>query len=578
MIPALLDPSTRSPGEHEIYHRLQDDPATREWIVLHSLDIQHHVTSVAGELDFLILVPGKGALALEVKACRSLRREGGLWYYGSEPKGDPRGPFKQASQAMHSVRGLLERRPDLRRVPFWSAVLFPYIRFEDESDEWHTWQVIDTFAFHSHALSALVTNVLDRGRAFLAAHGGGWFDQASGEPTVRQCDAIAQLLRPDFEITRKPSDLRLEREQELAVFTEEQFEALDSMAVNDRVAFEGAAGTGKTFLAMEAARRAALEGGRVLFLCFNNMLGDWLQRTNAHLAPAVTTRTLHSYMLAQLGTFPPSSGRKSSYWETVLPNQALEAMLDKAEFSPFDVLVVDEAQDILRNEYVDVLDFALAGGLAAGVWRFFGDFERQALYGSANLSLEEFCASRGGHPARFHLGSNCRNTPRIVQLIKTLARLESGYTKILRPDTGVEPRLKFYASPEDASDLLAATLKDLYDEGFRGQDIVVLSPRAAGSAAERIEAPPWPHRLAPAREAGAGQIPYATIHAFKGLEAAAVVLTDIEAVDGPEMQSLFYVGITRATDRLSVLIDEAVRPSLSRLLARVPERESEPVG
>lgn len=578
MIPALLDTTTQSPGEREIYHRLRDDPGTRDWTVLHSLDIQHHVTAVAGELDFLVLVPGKGALALEVKACRSLRRENGLWYYGSDPKGDPRGPFKQASRAMHSVRNLLERRPDLRTVPFWSAVLFPYVRFEDESDEWHAWQVIDTLAMRSQPLSALVTNVLERGRAFLADHGSGWFDEATGEPTERQCNAIAQLLRPDFEITRKPSDLRLARDQELTVFTKEQFEALDAMAVNDRVAFEGAAGTGKTFLAIEAARRAALEGKRVLFLCFNSMLGDWLQRANAQLAPAVTTRTVHSYMLGQAGTSPPANGRDSSYWETALPNEALEAMLGMPEFTPFDVLIADEAQDILRNEYLDVLDFALAGGLAAGNWRFFGDFERQSLYGSASLSIEDFCTTRGGHPSRFHLGNNCRNTPRIVQLITTLARMESGYTKILRPDTGAEPRLKFYASRDDAPALLAETLKSLWDDQFRGQDIVILSPRAAGSAAERVDAPPWSDRLAPAREAGAGQIPYATIHAFKGLEAAAVVLTDIEAVDGPEMESLFYVGITRATDRLVVLMNEALRPSLSKLLAHMPAKESEPVG
>jgi superfamily I DNA/RNA helicase len=308
------------------------------------------------------------------------------------------------------------------------------------------------------------------------------------------------------------------------------------------------------------------------------MLGDWLQRANAQLAPAVTTRTVHSYMLGQAGTPPPANGRDSSYWETALPNEALEAMLGMPEFTPFDVLIADEAQDILRNEYLDVLDYALAGGLAAGNWRFFGDFERQSLYGSASLSIEDFCTTRGGHPSRFHLGNNCRNTPRIVQLITTLARMESGYTKILRPDTGTEPRLKFYASRDDAPALLAETLKSLWDDRFRGQDIVILSPRAAGSAAQRVDAPPWSDRVAPAREAGAGQIPYATIHAFKGLEAAAVVLTDIEAVDGPEMESLFYVGITRATDRLVVLMNDAVRPSLSKLLAHIPAKESEPVG
>lgn len=579
MLPAMLDSATRSPGEREVFHRLQNDPATSTWIVLHSLDLSHHVRSVVGELDFLVLIPGKGALALEVKACRTLRRENGLWYYGGEEKGDPRGPFKQGADAMHSVRALIERRPDLRRVPFWSAVLFPYVRFDERSDEWHDWQVLDSQKYHSHPLSELLEHVLDRGRDFLQTQRSAkWFDDASAEPTVRQCQAIAQILRPDFEISRTPTDLRREREHELAVFTEEQFEALDSMAVNRRVAFEGAAGTGKTFLAIEAARRAA-SGRRVLFLCFNRMLGDWLKGRTASLAPSVTTRTLHSFMLGVAGVTPPRHRESSSgFWETTLPHLSLEAILEQPDFVPYDELVVDEAQDILREEYLDVLDLSLRGGLAAGNWRFFGDFERQSLYECASVPLDEFCERRGGHPARFRLRNNCRNAPRIVELIKVLARLDSGYTRVLRPDSGVEPRLKFYATAEAECELLAETLKALYEDGYSGHDIVVLSPRSSEACAQRLEQSPWSDRLAPAREAGAGQVPYTTIHAYKGLEAAAVVVTDLEAVDGPAMESLLYVAITRATDRLIILMDDRVRPSLARLLASPPMEELLPVG
>lgn len=66
-------------------------------------------------------------------------------------------------------------------------------------------------------------------------------------------------------------------------------------------------------------------------------------------------------------------------------------------------------QDIFRDEYLDVL-----------TWRFFGDFERQAIYDAATLPVDEFCVQRGGQPARFALTANCRNAPRIVELIRLL--------------------------------------------------------------------------------------------------------------------------------------------------------------
>jgi Nuclease-related domain/UvrD-like helicase C-terminal domain/IstB-like ATP binding protein len=575
MLPSVVDPATASPGEREVYRRLKDDPAASDWTVLHSLDVSHHVRAVAGEVDFLVLVPGHGVLALEVKACRSLRRENGLWYYGNEAKGDPRGPFKQVSQAMHSVRALVDRRPDLRRVPFWSAVAFPYVRFSEQSDEWHPWQVIDAQAFRSRPISELLVGVLDNARRFLTQHiGPRWFDPEAAEPTPRQCEAMAQLLRPDFEISRTPADLRREREDELTRFTEEQFDALDAMSANARVAFEGPAGTGKTFLAIEAARRAARDGERVLFICFNRMLGDWLRMCNAALTPAVTTQTLHSYMLGVAEMRPPAENAPSSFWESELPERAADAILVDEAFEQFDQLIIDEAQDILRDEYLDVLDLALRGGLAAGQWRVFGDFERQSLYRSATLSLDEFGARRGGHPPRFHLGNNCRNAPRIVEFIRLLGRLDSGYARVLRPDTGSDPRIKFQSAPEAGCELLAETLADLYRDGFTGQDIAVLSTQADESCAGRLSEPPWSDRLSPARDAGPGQIRCTSIHAFKGMEAAAVVVTDLHEVEGPEMESLLYVAITRATDRLILLMDESTRADLARLLAAKGELEA----
>lgn len=95
MLPAKIYSDTKSPGEKEIFRRLEHDPATKDWIVLHSLDIPEHVKQVSGEVDFLILVPEKGILCLEVKALTTIRRENGVWYYGTKLTSDHRGPFKQ---------------------------------------------------------------------------------------------------------------------------------------------------------------------------------------------------------------------------------------------------------------------------------------------------------------------------------------------------------------------------------------------------------------------------------------------------------------------------------------------------
>ena len=125
----------------------------------------------------------------------------GLWYYGRTARPDARGPFKQASTAMHSIRTkLAKKRPDLARVPFWSAVFFPFVEFSEESEEWHKWQVIDSKAFRSGSIGTLLSKVLDKARTFLQTRASArWFNPKSNEPEIQQCLQIAGILRPDFE-------------------------------------------------------------------------------------------------------------------------------------------------------------------------------------------------------------------------------------------------------------------------------------------------------------------------------------------------------------------------------------------
>ena len=330
MIPATIDPETPSPGERDVFHRLESDPIAQEWIVIHSLNLPHHRRQISGELDFVILVPGKGVLCLEIKAARTIARRGGLWFYGRDAKGDPRGPFRQASDGMYSLRErLVKRRPQASRAVFWSAAIFPYTSLDFEPEEWHSWQVIDANRYRAGSLAASCLEVLDRARELLATRPSAtWFDGGSEFPDANECQHIAATLRPDFEVFQSPKERRADKEAELKRYTEEQFDAIDAMTANPRVVFEGPAGTGKTLLAIEAGRRGVAAGKRTLFVCLTGCSAIGLRIKQQGWA--TTSQSQHSTLTCSRSrawhhplTSPPLSGRMSfrsalskPFWQT----------------------------------------------------------------------------------------------------------------------------------------------------------------------------------------------------------------------------------------------------------------------
>ena len=127
MIPAFF-PEDAPPGEKMLYRALARSKDTDEWIVLHSLGIADHVKNPEGEADFVVIAPDLGVLVIEVKSHDYVHFEevSGTW---ASQKPDTRGPFKQASQAMHSIRQYLERKQvELRSVPMLSAAWFTAVR------------------------------------------------------------------------------------------------------------------------------------------------------------------------------------------------------------------------------------------------------------------------------------------------------------------------------------------------------------------------------------------------------------------------------------------------------------------
>lgn len=312
------------PGEIRLFERLAADPRTEGWTVLHSLEIATHVRQAQGEADFVVISPEDGVAVIEVKSHKTIARdESGLWHLGRQTP-TMRSPFKQGNEAMHSIKTFLENRGiDLTGIPIISAVWFTDVRARallPENPEWHSWQVLDLDSFRIGA-GVAVASLFASGRQHLAAK----------NPSYRKGRAIphgqiTRALRPKFEMARSGVDDANRRSEQLDHFLDEQFDALDAMEGNQSVLFTGPAGSGKTFLALEAVRRTPPHS-RPLLVCFNRLLGEEIATRAAKSAPHAVVTSFHRLMLQISGCGVPDAP-DSQFWEEVLVNRTIETLLE----------------------------------------------------------------------------------------------------------------------------------------------------------------------------------------------------------------------------------------------------------
>jgi superfamily I DNA/RNA helicase len=251
----------------------------------------------------------------------------------------------------------------------------------------------------------------------------------------------------------------------------------------------------------------------------------------------------------------PPEDVDSDFWKRELPERAFEGLAERGAEEVGDFLIVDEIQDIATGTYLDLLDLLVKGGLRDGRVLMFGDFERQTIYGSEGA--REVLRSRAPYLASFRLSENCRNLPRIGYQVNLLCHLTPGFREFRRIDDGIDPTIIKYVSGEDQAAILRKVVDDLRDEGFDLTEIVVLSPRGERSVAASTSDSWLRQVLIPADGSKPirGRLRYSTIHSFKGLDAPAVIVTDLDDSGKPHFDALVYVGLTRATDRLIALVE-----------------------
>jgi hypothetical protein len=573
MIPStILRPKTPN-GEKRLFTLLQSSEGTNDWIALHSFDIAKHETKTSGEVDMILIVPDAGILFLEVKGA-SVSRNGGKWLY-EDGRAPDAGPFVQASLAMHSIRKLLSKSfPESSGLMFFSAVVFPDFDFNLPASplEWHEWQVIDRKKLNSGNIASLFRGLLEKAHKHMASVGKRWYDSERSRPTGAMCERLAAFLRPNFALG--PSDRSAIRfiEETIKSYTIDQLMALDAFDDNDRMLVTGPAGTGKTVIALEAFRRAVRSEKKVLFLCYNRYLGIKLREdiqkflTDEHATHRAQIHTLHGYLLKASNTVIPDEP-DSTYWSDILPDLAIDALLDNRTpvelLTEPDLLIVDEAQDLMVPGYLDCLEALLGKDLANARWLFFGDFKNQRIYDGDIKFLEKKC---GQSFFKYTLTRNCRNAGQVVGQIKLVFGVQPEY-RITLPDLdGAEAKVFFWKSVSDQTLQLSETLNH-YLKTFSPDEIHVLTSLKRSDAIDGLSSE-WRAKLTeydPHFKRNRGMISYSTISAFKGLESPVIVITDIDDLS-LESLTLLYVAISRAKICVRILMHDRCRKRWEALL------------
>lgn len=545
-IPPYLGEEVKSNAEKKIYDVLQD-LSIDDMYILHSLGLPRHKNKIYGEIDFVVVCK-RGVACLEIKGGRVECKDGEWLFtdrYGVERK-KTEGPFAQVTGNMFSLMTSIKKQfPDnlhIKNILVGCGVVFPDIAFTSSSQEIIPEIVYDN---RTDSITDYINGVFDY-----------WAERAHKEPSklsVNDIKEIVDYLRGDFCFIPCLADTLNHIDEHLVRLTNEQAQVINALEVNDHLLIDGNAGTGKTLLALEYAKKRADKGEKVLVLTFNKNLSNNIsgQISNNEKIKIINIHALFGEYVSVDELLMNENPQK--YFGETLPELFFEwiGSLSEEELSriQYDVLVMDEGQDIIKPIYLYSLDALLRGGLDKGRWAIFYD-DKQNIYNSEYNDGMEILESYTS--TKFSLFTNCRNT---IQ-IGTYSSNASGIVinDFLR-ENGEEVRRVSYKDNEDFKQKIKSILKELRGEKVDLKDVVFLAPKKYSNSILN-DAGVKVNELGDDFDVESLLPRYATIQGFKGLDAQIVILIDVDNISDNNYSRFMYIAGTRARTLLYVVGSE----------------------
>jgi superfamily I DNA/RNA helicase len=339
---------------------------------------------------------------------------------------------------------------------------------------------------------------------------------------------IREIICPEFDIfpsSRFDVDLKKITFNRLL---EEQKVLLNYLVEQKSAVINGAVGTGKTMIAVEKATRHANLGEKVLFLCFNAFLREHLEKRYPN--ENIDFMTIDGFACRICNT------QRADY------KKASDKVIDMylTGTFPYKHVIVDEGQDFGKEEIEEsdflqaIHDTVVENDEVDGTFYVFYD-KLQLVQSKA---IPSYIADAD---CKLTLYRNCRNTENIAltslkPITERNPKLYEGAIK------GVPATIHFCSDPDGISQCVENVIENLKNDGI--SDVVILTCTTEDESVlkSRTSNGKFNKKL------------FTSCRKFKGLEADAVILVDVDENTFDEDNVLrFYVGASRARVRLEMV-------------------------
>ncbi len=473
-----------------------------------------------GEADFIVAHPKHGVLLIEVKGGRISYSDARRQWISTDREGNDHDidPFNQVMRSKHALFHKLKSLSRWSRewITLGHAVALP------QSD-------VSRIPLPPEASADIIidgndlSHLAERIPTILAY----WNGQAlqpfhSGAALIAD---LEKLLAPTISLPNPLSLEVKEEEREILRLTEEQFHLLDFLSRTRRAAMSGCAGSGKTTLAVEKAKRLAQEGFRTLLTCYNKSLALHLTEVigkREHLT--ICTFDQLCYQMARDAQISlPSSQRAAPDQQHISEDDFADMLINAAELQPdlaYDAIIVDEGQDFADTWWL-ALEACLSAKQNSIFYVFYDDNQRvYSLY------------YQGESPS----------SP--------------------RGPVGRSIEIQHYETAAELRKLLHQQFQKLIDaERLASSDLVVLTPRTLERSVLPTLKLDGKYKLVEHYSGKQREVLYTTIQNFKGLERRVVIIVELDEellATEATRDALCYVAFSRPRNYLILLGKQSV--------------------
>lgn len=497
------------------------------YYVFHSLSIINVINGEINEseTDFVIFNREKGILCLEAKAGQ-IKYKDGLWQYGNGTIMKHNGPFIQGQQNKYKLLKHMEDKGlnnIVSRCKMLHAVWFPSV---DKS-------TFDNISLPPDADMKLILtrNSMDDIEKSISDI----FDinvKTGIKTDLNKNDEqiiINNVLAPEFNLI---SITELKHDHYERVFShmlKEQIALLNYLDEQNNAVINGMAGTGKTVVALEKARRHAISGEKVLFLCYNSYLKEYLKSNNS--SEYISFYTIDGLACKLCNSF-------------IADYEALKTVLKEMivyDSFPYDHVIIDEGQDfgrlnICEAEIINLLKANVIDNGKQGTFYIF--YDKNQLVQSEQIPkfiIESDC--------KLTLYRNCRNTQNIAMTSMRMLGLDKQPKIIPSALVGDSPEMSFVHSTKSLITSINGIIDSDAAKGYNS--ITLLTCKTENSSMLRDVCPENRYVY------NGKSILFTTCRKFKGLESDIVILIDIGKDELMHCnKEIMYVGASRAKLKL----------------------------